>query len=146
MNNGLKLLLMAAGAIVTCIVVVVGFQLTKSGKSDTNQAMEQYTNVNSEFNEVVLTAYDGLTVSGSEVVNCMKENETILVNGVIKIDVVTKEGSTETYSKDFKSKLEQNIAENNKTKANYINPTGNFTGVVSKNANGIVEKLTFTQK
>ena len=52
MSHGLKLLLIAAGAIITCIVVVVGFQLTKSGKNDTNKAAEEYSAMIGDYDDI----------------------------------------------------------------------------------------------
>ena len=78
MSHGLKLLLIAAGAIITCIVVVVGFQLTKSGRNDTNSAKEQYTEISSEYDDVELLSYDELIITGSDVVDCIQKYGSLL--------------------------------------------------------------------
>ena len=157
MSHGLKLLLIAAGAIITCIVVVVGFQLTKSGKNDTNAAKEQYTHISSEYDDVALSAYDGVTLTGSDVVDCIEKNGALLVSeGNFTITVITAENienaakGTEPegcmYQKDYADKLDTNTATKASTSDNYINPLGKFKGEISRNDNGIIENITFTQE
>ena len=91
MSHGLKLLMIAAGAIITCIVVVVGFQLTKSGRNDTNKASEQYSSVMGSFDNVKLTIHENLEVSGADVVTFIKENAGAMVQAQINsITVTTK--------------------------------------------------------
>ena len=138
---------MAAGAIITCIVVVVGFQLTKSGKSDTAKAKEQYTSISNEYDDVKLAAFDEVTISGSEVANCIQTYGTLLTSTSLKIKVVTVEDSTGVeYNNGYAAKLSTNTSVENSTKPNYINPLGKFKGKIARNENGIIHLITFTQE
>lgn len=154
MSHGLKLLLMAAGAIITCVVVVVGFQLTKSGKSDTNKASEQYTSVMSNYDEVQLTSYEEMEVSGADVVNYIKENAASIVNSQInQIIVTTKASGAQTYAattyesktvEDLKNTVNSNQSVS--TDVNYINPSGAFYCTITRNSNGMIKVVSFEQK
>lgn len=154
MGHGLKLLLMAAGAIITCVVVVVGFQLTKSGKSDTSKASEQYTGVMSSYDNVQLTSYEDMEVSGTDVVNFIKDNASFIVNSQIdKIAVTTKLSGSQTYQASTyktetvqKLKNDVNTNQGSTTASNYINPSGTFHCTVTRNSNGMITEITFQQK
>lgn len=149
MSHGLKLLLMAAGAIITCVVVVVGFQLTKSGKSDTAKAKEQYTSISNEYDDVKLASYDEVTISGSEVANCIQTYGTLLtsVTHSFKVKVITAENSTGVeYDDAYATKLSTNTSVDHSTQPNYINPLGKFKGKITRNENGIIDYITFTQE
>ena len=155
MSHGLKLLLMAAGAIITCVVVVVGFQLTKSGKNDTNKASEQYTSVMSNYDEVQLTSYEEMEVSGADVVNYIKDNAGIIVNGQInQIVVTTKASGVQVYTATtyYQSKTVQELKEDVNanqsvtTAAYYINPSGSFHCTITRNDNGMIKEVSFAQK
>lgn len=166
MSHGLKLLLIAAGAIITCIVVVVGFSLTKSGKSDTNQATEQYTSMIEGYDDVKLSSYDGITMSGSDVAGCIKECDQLLSAKDYSFSIVVKtlENTSGVYywnavdgkaalsptpapvKADYPSAFEMNTSTAHSTDDNYINPKGKFLGAVTRNDNGIITVLTFTQQ
>lgn len=154
MSHGLKLLLIAAGAIITCIVVVVGFQLTKSGKNDTNQATEQYMSVMSGYDDVQLTMYEDMEVSGTDVVTFIKENASAVVNGQIsQIQVTTKMSGSQIYtSENYMSKTVEDLKEavnsnqKNETEAIYINPTGAFLCSITRNTNGMITNISFSQQ
>ena len=154
MSHGLKLLLMAAGAIITCVVVVVGFQLTKSGKSDTSKASEQYTGVMSSYDNVQLTSYEDMEVSGADVVNFIKDNASSIVKSQInQIAVTTKLSGSQTYAATtYKTKTVQilkddvNSNQSSTTASKYINPSGAFYCTITRNSNGMITEITFQQK
>lgn len=149
MNHGLKLLLMAAGAIVTCVVVVVGFQLTKSGKSDTVKAKEQYTSITNTYDDVQLVAYDDLTITGVEVVNFMKTYDVLLCSEKYDFMVYVKtienpEGVT--YDATYKDKLNKHTSVEFSMEKEYINPVGKFKCSIGRNENKVIKSVTFVQQ
>jgi len=152
MSHGLKLLLIAAGAIITCIVVVVGFQLTKSGKNDTNQASEQFTTVMAEYDELKLTCYQDQTVSGSEVIHYIKDNAFALAdNQITQIKVTTKEGGEQLYKAADLMNVTEVAAkvrtfQASTTAAGYVNPSGKFDCSVERNNNLMVTNVLFVQR
>lgn len=154
MSHGLKLLLIAAGAIITCVVVVVGFQLTKSGKNDTNKAVEEYSSMMSGYDEIKLTIYEDTEVSGADVITFIRDHADVLVKQQITtVSVKTKSSGTQSYNAsdylnmsvgDVKDKLMENQAK--KTEASYINPTGSFLCSITRNDNGMITTIEFEQK
>lgn len=133
MSNGMKLLLLAAAAIVTCIVVGVGFFVTKEGKNTVNSATGQFSNMTSEYGAVNLSMYDGMTISGAEavhVLNTYGSQVTVIINTLAKGTIV---GSYDSSTKNISDK-------------EYINPNGTFLGSVNRNQNDVIENIIFTQK
>ena len=153
MSHGLKLLMIAAGAIITCIVVVVGFQLTKSGKNDTNKASEQYTSVIGSFDDVKLTIHEDMEVSGADVVTFIKENAGAVAGG--QIDSITVKTNMSGLSKSYnsseynekKDKIKDDVdtIQSETQNVNYINPSGTFECTISRNSNGMIQTIRFEQ-
>lgn len=73
MENSLKGLILAAGVIITCVVVGLGFYIAREAKDTATNGAGQITMLNSEFSSNDKTIYDGITVSGSEVLNAIKK-------------------------------------------------------------------------
>ena len=149
----MKLLLMAAGVVITCLVITVASQLAKTGKSDTQKATDQYDSVVSGYNEVNLTIYEGETSSGTNVVEYLKMSFKELAQGhIYKIKVVTKGGTNagnQTYSSgNTEATLKETLAtyQKAKTSDNYINLSGEFTCTITRNANEMIEEVLFTQQ
>lgn len=72
MENALKGLLMAAGVILTCMVIAFGFhaaEVAKTAASEETRELEAYEKRLFESNYLV---YDGNTVSGSELLNLLR--------------------------------------------------------------------------
>ena len=154
MSHGLKLLLIAAGAIITCIVVVVGFQLTKSGKNDTNKATEEYSAMISGNDDIKMTIYEDMEVSGADVVTYIKDNAAAVVNErIVSINVLTKSNQSQNYlSSEYKTKTVEDVKnkvneyQKKENAGNYINPTGSFDCLVLRNENGMITSVSFVQK
>lgn len=160
MSHGLKLLLIAAGAIITCIVVVVGFGLTQSGKNDTVLAKEQYADNLEEYEDVKLMSYDQVILSGADVISCIHEHEDLLLSGSydFTIEVITAQNiidagagtvsgvSYGAVDGDYSTLIAQNTSIDHSLQSDYINPKGKFIGSIGRNANGVIDKITFTQQ
>lgn len=154
MSHGLKLLLIAAGAIITCIVVVVGFQLTKSGKNDTNKAAEEYSAMIGDYDDIQMTIYEDMEVSGADVVTYIKDNAAAIVNErIVSINVLTKSNQSQNYlASEYKTKTVADVKnkvneyQQKESAGNYINPTGSFACLVLRNENGMIMSVSFVQK
>ena len=88
MENSLKGLLLAAGTIITCIIIGLGFYIAREARDTAANGAGQISRLNAEFNESDKVIYDGLKVSGSEVINVINKFK----NEPISIQVTTKKG------------------------------------------------------
>ena len=148
MENSLKGLILAAGTVITCLVITLGFYLSKEAQATASTGTSQIGKINSEFAENDKTMYDGVKVSGSEVINAIRKFE----DDKMGISVVTNTGQTfygyafniDTGDLTIKNTNEYTdaISEND---ASYINPYADFKGEVVRNANDVITGIVFTQ-
>lgn len=139
MENGLKMLLLGAGVFITCIAIGIGVYITRESKNTSTNGVEQINSMNSEFQDINIMLYDGLSVSGKEVAHLIEKLDSSELE-VITISVKTLK-ATALKSYTVSSKVLPL-----KSSSDYINPNGQFAGDVKKDKNGIVEEVTFTQK
>ncbi len=146
MENSLKGLILAAGTIITCVIVTLGFYIAREAKQTATNSANQINEMNVEFMENDKIIYDGATVSGTEVVNVIKKMQ----NDKIGICVING-GTTTYYGYNFNtstgalgavSAVKYNAALD-ETKDSYINPYGNFRGTVIRNSNNAITGIIF---
>lgn len=148
MENSLKGLTLAAGIIITCIIISLGFYVAREARDTASNGTGQINKLQAEFADTSKTMYDGTEVSGSEVLNVIRKysDETfgILVH-------TNKQSTYYHYEFDVSTgELKKNVNNSYKnaqdvTSSSYINPTGRFEGSVVKDANGTIVGLVFTQ-
>lgn len=148
MDNSLKGLILAAGTIITCIVISLGFYISREARDTAASGAGQISKLNAEFNESDKVMYDGLSVSGSEVVNVINKFN----NGDIAVQVNTKKSST-YYVNVLDDKQTEVIgsssasiksAQNSQSSA-YINPNGQFQGSIIRDVNYTIIGIIFSQ-
>lgn len=146
MENSLKGLILAAGTIITCVVVTLGFYIAREAKQTATNSANQINEMNIEFMENDKIIYDGATVSGTEVVNVIKKMQNE------KIGIYVNNGKTQLYyGYSFNTGTgELGSASTNKyttaideASANYINPYGTFRGTVIRNSNNAITGIMF---
>lgn len=137
MENSLKGLILAAGVIITCIVVGLGFFISREAKNVSDKGTNQLLTMNSQYDNVEFMMYDGLRVTGSEVVNVIKNHASNEINVTVK---TSKNNSTGIAYQGTEA------IPTNKAASDYINQSAPFLGEVTKNGNGEIEKITFTQQ
>ncbi len=149
MENSLKGLMLAAGIIITCIIISLGFYIAREASDTASSGTGQINELQAEFADTSKTMYENTEVSGSEVINVIRK----FSDEMIGIKVQTKKNTSyyiyqfsdadgslkHTSSLDYKSA--QNAAAEN-----YINPTGRFLGSVVRDANGTITGLCFMQQ
>jgi len=152
MENSLKGLLLAAGTIITCIVISLGFFIAREARDTAAGGAGEIGKLNAEFNESDKVMYDGLKVSGSEVVNVINK----FCNKEMSIKVETKKGKS-YYNMELKendtvlgsSLTSSNLASikdaQNPMKGNYINPNAQFLGSVLRDTNYTIIGIYFSQ-
>lgn len=148
MENSLKGLILAAGTIITCVVISLGFFIAREAKDTASNGANQINKLNSEFVESDKVIYDGATVSGSEVLNVIKkfsgEKLGILVKtnkSSIFYGYVFDESSGEISGT---SNVEYSLATDS-DKQNYINPYVNFVGKIVRDKNEVITGIVFEQ-
>lgn len=149
MENSLKGLILAAGTIITCLVIGLGFYIAREAKDTAAGGAGQINKLNAEFSDTGKTMYEGTEVSGSEVLNVIRKFQ----DEALGIMVKTNKTSTfyvyqfDTSSGELKNKASDSYkAAQNELSNNYINPNGRFEGGVVRDSNGTITGLTFTQK
>ena len=149
MENSLKGLMLAAGIIITCIIISLGFYIAREASDTASSGTGQINELQAEFADTSKTMYENTEVSGSEVINVIRK----FSDEMIGIKVQTKK-NTSYYIYQFSdsdgslknaSTLDYKSAQN-AASANYINPTGRFLGAVVRDANGTITGLSFVQQ
>lgn len=137
MDNSLKGLILAAGVIITCIVVGLGFFISRESKNIADNGTNQLSAMSSEYGNVEFMMYDGLQVSGKEVINVIKKHANNLFN--IYVSTKANGGSFDVYDKkDEKLPI--------KATNSYINPSALFLGELRRNANNELIGIQFLQQ
>lgn len=149
MENSLKGLMLAAGTIVTCLIISLGFFIAKEAKDSATSGANQISKLNNEFMENDKVIYDATEVSGSEVINVIRKFR----NDMLAILVTTKKGTTAyNYTVDEKAgtldkaAVTEYQAGKAVTEKDYINPTARFMGNVIRDANGTIIGIKFEQR
>lgn len=151
MDNSLKGLILAAGTIITCIVIGLGFFISREARDTAASGAGQISKLNAEFNESDKIMYDGLDVSGSEVINVINKFKS----DNICIKVTTKKTTSyyiknldETSANDLKlgnSSYTSVKDAQNTLRDNYINPNAQFNGTILRDKNDAIICITFKQ-
>ena len=56
----------------TILIIIIGYNVLNKGEETVNVALEQNDNLTTQLIESKYTKYDGATVTGSDVLNCIK--------------------------------------------------------------------------
>lgn len=118
--------------VLACLVIGFVFMVWSSVKESGNTALTDSNSMVTQMEEAKYTQYDGATVTGSEVVNVIKQHTT----DDICIQVQTPAGTYNYVHSDFTlSAAGAPVADTkNKTSAAYISPNAKFTGTVNRDA------------
>lgn len=148
MENSLKGLILAAGTIITCVVISLGFFIAREAKDTASNGANQINKLNSEFVESDKVIYDGATVSGSEVLNVIKKFQDE------KLGIMVKTNKSETYYGYVFDEATGDIAKASDTSYDvacdsdskmYINPYVNFEGKLIRDNNDVITGIIFEQ-
>lgn len=156
MDNSLKGLILAAGAVITCIVIGLGFYLSREAQNTNSNGASQINSINSQFQEIDKKIYDGLEISGREVVEII--TKTVDSDEYLSIEVINKKKEKANYNyihtiiPDNEHVISEgsvediDIVQTSPINLNYINPAGKFVGRVFKDKNDMVICIQFIQK
>lgn len=156
MDNSLKGLILAAGTVITCIIIGLGFYLSREAQNTNTNGASQINSINSQFQDIDKKIYDGLEISGREVIELIKN--TVDSDEYLSIEVINKKNEKANYHyiHTISSEDEHFIREGSvddiemiqtsPININYINPAGKFIGNVFQDKNGIIICIQFVQK
>lgn len=141
--------------LLACIVVSIAVFVCGISRNVAASFNTKLSNVNASIEDSDLVQYDGTTVKGSDVVNCIKKfsgSVEVVINkycGASATSAVVQTWSTSSLSGDFKnlpSYAYDDMTANGLADGQlYVNPNADYTGVVHRNANGVITSITFNQ-
>lgn len=131
--------------LLACMVIGFVFLVWRSVKESGNSALTQTMDSVTQMDEAKYTQYDGLIVTGSEVVNLIRQHS----NDDICIQVTTDGGTYNYIRSDFTSltgTTGEDVANvRDKNSAQYISPNKKFKGEVKSDEDtGAILGLIFT--
>lgn len=138
MENIHKLIVLAAGLILTCVVILAGITLTGTGEQVTKSMSNAITTRNSSIEESQYTQYCNGYSTGSDVVSAIRKYKDDLT---INVQIYTSTSGTTTMNNSDFGTTFQNLPTNSK----YINPAASFSCELVRSANGVIVGMNFKQ-
>lgn len=148
MENSLKGLILAAGTIITCVVISLAFYISREAKQTAVSGAKEINKLNTEFAESDKVVYDNTTVSGSEVISAVKKMADDKVGIWVKTN---KSENFYGYQFDLKNgDLGSESAKSYRDATNmdsdaYINPYAEFKGTIVRDSNDTITGIQFEQ-
>ncbi len=153
MDNALKAIMIGVGVVITLAVISIGFLILRQGQDTSKNALNKIDNMNTSLAESDYTLYDGLEVSGSEVLNTIRKFKS----EYIAIQVKTGRDASGTWyiynatesngTAQVEGEIDFDLSDALDPATNqYINPNGRFLGSVLRDTNGSVSAIVFEQK
>ena len=150
MENSLKGLILAAGTIITCVVITLAFYISREAKQTATNGAQEINKLNTEFAESDKIIYDNAVVSGSEVVNVIRKMAGEKVGVSVETSAATKpvyygyefDVSTGKLGDKEGSYVAAEVEEGSDA---YINPYASFKGTVIRDSNDVITGIRFVQ-
>lgn len=142
-SESVKFLLMAATLLITCSLIGLGFYVFDNSKRLGSTVTNQIIDLNNDLTQSDIMKYDGLEVSGSDVINFIKKylgDYTKEEIGPFRI-VVEKGSQIDIHKNKEFTHLISDFAN-----SYYIKPTSKFKGSVEKNENLVIVSVKFIRK
>lgn len=133
-----KIFLVVVAVILVGLIIAWTTGVFKDKRNDLNEGTERINSAISKMAEFDLLNYDGGSITGSLLLELINEKDlsyTVMVTtkDPAQTSISYTKGPTPTLISD-------------KAAPNYINPNGIFKGAITRNANGIITCITFTQE
>lgn len=143
MENATKAILIAASVIITMTIITLGYTVFRSAQNTAAVSAKKINDAN-RLIENEYTMYDNEKVSGNDVVSAI--DKILSAGDYVEISVTTKTGGTTVYNALSGAYSSIKDAEDIDKPATYINPTATFSGKISRDINGRIAKISFTQQ
>lgn len=134
LSEGLRIVF---ALVITCLIITFAVTAWNSSKEAGSSALKDTNKVVTMANESKYTTYDGESVTGSEVINFIKQNE----GGDVQIEVINGSGSAVYVCGEdliaFSTTEEAELIKKAKTKTDpaYIHPNRMYYGTVVRDEN-----------
>ncbi len=149
MDNSLKGLILAAGVIITCLIVGIGFYISREASAAATNGTGQISRMNKEVAESDKVMYDGLDVTGSEVINAINKykSEDISVKVETKKSTVYYNRLLTNSDKELGGESSASVKNTQTiTSSYYINQKAQFTGEILRDVNDTIIGISFVQQ
>ena len=133
MENSLKMLTIAAGIFITCVVISFSLLVMHEGMSLGNTFVNSLNEKEKDYREYNVAKYDSEILTGAEVINVTRKYQNDM-----EITIVTDNGSR-IFTKNNNFNISANYPENDF----YIEPYDDYVGGVGRDANGKINRLKF---
>lgn len=140
-----KGLMLAVVVIIALVLSAISLYMVTKAKGTINDGNTQYSQLMSDYSEINATLYDGLYVSGDKVMDVISDCADSLSEGVVVITLESAAGQTSGTRMVYRTSSQYEDAAFKRSAPEYINPAGTFVGDVTKNANGMVTAIIFSQ-
>ena len=143
MSNVTKFLLLAFSLGITCLLIVYFKRVVDTGFDTSNTAVEKLNEFNKELSESDLTMYDGLEVTGSDIVNLIKKQlGSYGIAETTPLYVYVKTSNAEnTYQNGASIVSIQDFSS-----TQYVKPVAKFSCNIVRDLNDVIIGITFKQK
>ncbi|HHV30727.1 MAG TPA: hypothetical protein GXX73_14320 [Clostridium sp.] len=135
-NEGINFIKIATAVILGLAVVGFLVYLFTLGQGITKETDQELMGIQKSLTMAKFEQYNNSTVSGAQVISCIRSNSSKLT-----IKVTNGVGTTVTYDS---SNPDYTVTDPGNSA--YINPTGEFTSTLEVDANKTVTGITFVQK
>ncbi len=161
MDTAKKILLFSVGIILTVGFIAIGMNIYNKARASISNSTSQYDTIMGQLSDLEYSFYEGdrRTASGSELAKLIKNmkagtaviyvknGEYTVVNGSSGVGVKYEYGANDCglsgNTMTFESAV-KNMEDKSKALF-YINPSASFSCLVTRDSNGSVSTLTFTQ-
>jgi hypothetical protein len=144
MDNATEIIILAVSVIITAVVIVAAMSLATVSRSVPSTMISQLNETSQEMDEYQYTKYGDMYVNGSDVLSAARKLSK--KDATVAVTIFTGPTSITTYSTASDSNIFTNWQNLPSNTAKYINPGADFYVTISRNANDLIEKITFTQK
>lgn len=121
-----------------CTIVAIAIVLLMKGVDLSNKYKDKIAQEDEKITESAYTKYNGIIVSGADVINAIRNNKNSVKVEVARI--IEEDGEVQEKAEYDASFV--NLPQND----NYINPNAQFYGEIERNKNGAISNLVFTQQ
>ena len=133
MENSLKMLTIAAGIFITCVVISFSILAMHEGMSLGSAFVNSLNEKEKDYREYNVAKYDSEILTGAEVINVTRKYQNDM-----EITIVTDIGSR-IFTKNNNFNISANYPENDF----YIEPYDDYVGWVGRDTNGKINRLKF---